>query len=180
MYLRRKKIMMKILKDIPGFERRKLHCIDCDEEVNKIILAGKLISELRSKYGTSVAYFSSRGYANEVEKYQEFCPQAVGRLYACDLKDHDVMHLCDSIEEMVDKKFVRAVIIDCLEDLDIDPDYYKGGIRAKRNEIKTNLFFLAAGCDIPVLLFCPLRKSHKYENDINPFAISILQQLQEP
>ena len=61
---------MKMKTDIPGFERGKLHCIDCGDELTKVFLAERLIAELRTKYCTSVAYFSTHGTAESVENLQ--------------------------------------------------------------------------------------------------------------
>ena len=170
---------MTILTDIPGFERRKLHCIDSNEDFSKVFIAGRIIGELRGKYATSVAYFSTRDTAMDIERLQESYSDLIGNLYAIDLEDRDVHKLCDMAAGMIEKKFVRAIIIDCLEGLEIGSTYYKGGVRAKRNEIKTNLYLLAASSNVPVLLFCPYRKSHKYDKEIYTFLADILPQMNQ-
>lgn len=167
--------MMKVLTDITGFERRKLHCIDCNDDLSKVFLAGKLIGELRSRYCTSVAYFSTRGTAKNIETLQEGYCGLVGSLYAENLENKDCLELCDRIEEMVSKRFVRAIIIDSIDGLDIRD--FEGGTRARRNEIKTNLYLLAVSCNIPILLFCPHRKNCKYDTGIDPLLADILPQM---
>ena len=57
---------------------------------------------------------------------------------------------------MVSKRFVRAIVIDCINGLDIRD--FDDGTRARRNEIKTNLYLLALSCNIPILLFCHIVK----------------------
>lgn len=169
-----------VFTDIPGFERRKLLCLHSHDDFQKILLASKIIGELRSKYCTSVAFFSTRGLAEYIERRQGGYTELTGSLYAENLEDRDVHRLIDRASEMVEKKFIRAIIIDCLEDLDIDTDYYKGGIRAKRNAIKSELYWLAAGCNVRVLLFCPYSKSRKYDGEaINPGFPEILPQLNQ-
>lgn len=170
--------MIKILTDIPGFEKGKLHCIDSSDNLAKVFLAASLIAELRRDYCTSVAYFSTRGTAKKIEELQEDHKDLVGALYAIDLTDNDLNGLCKAATELIEKKFVRAIVIDCLEGLDIKD--FDGGVRAKRNEIKSDLNFFAASYKIPALLFCPDRKGHKYGNkELNPYESHILQQMKD-
>lgn len=166
---------MKILTNIPGFERRKLHCIDCNNNFSKVLLAGKLIGELRSKYCTSVAYFSTRGTAKDIEAIQKDYSGLTGALYTENLKSRDCLELCDRIAEMAEKRFIRAIVIDSIEGLDISD--FEGSTRAKRKEIKTNLFLTAASCNIPILLFCPHRRSVEYDTSIDPLMVQILPQM---
>ena len=84
---------MTILTDIPGFKRGELHCIDSSDELAKILFAAKLIAELRSKYCTSVAYFSTHGTAESVENLQSEHSGLVGTLYAENLENND----CDAL-----------------------------------------------------------------------------------
>ena len=163
--------------DIPVFERGKLYCVDCNYEFTKVLFAGRLIAELRSKYCTSVAYFSTHGTAESVEDLQSDHSGLVGTLYAENLENNDCDALYKKAAEMIDKKFVRAIIIDCIEGLDIRN--LDGGIRAKRAEIKTCLDILAATKKVRVLLFCPYRKSVRYDRrELNPFS-EILTQLSD-
>lgn len=155
-----------MMTDIPGFRRRELFCIACNNGSLKILAADDIIAELRSKYCTSVAYFSTRGKSKEVETLQNSRSSLVGALYTEDLENNDCSALCDKITEMVERKFVRAIVIDCLEGLDIK-DFDDGGIRAKRNEIMTHLWFTAGYENVRILLFCPWRKSHEYKNRLD-------------
>ena len=170
--------MMKVLTDIPGFERRQLHCICSNDDLSKILFAGKLIGELRSKYGTSVAYFSTRSTSEAIEDLQGQYDNPVGKLYATDLENNDCMDLCRKIQEMVNQRFVRAVVIDCLEGLDLKE--FDGGVRARRDEIKTKLYMTAAACNIPILLFCPRSRSHKDKTEeYDAFMAEVLPQLRK-
>ena len=163
--------------DIPVFERGKLYCVDCNYEFTKVLFAGRLIAELRSKYCTSVAYFSTHGTAESVENLQSGHNGLVGTLYAENLENNDCDALYEKAAEMIDRKFVRAIIIDSIEGIDIRN--FEGGIRAKRTEIKTCLNILAATKKVPVLLFCPYRKSVQYDKKgLNPFS-EILPQLSD-
>ena len=168
---------MKLKTDIPGFERGKLHCIDCSDELTKVFLAERLIAELRSKYCTSVAYFSTHDTAESIENLQSDHSGLVGTLYAENLENNDCDALYEKAAEMIDRKFVRAIIIDSIEGIDIRN--FDGGIRAKRTEIKTCLNILAATKKVPVLLFCPYRKSVQYDKKgLDPFS-EILPQLSD-
>lgn len=150
---------MKLLKDIPGFEHGELHCIACSDKLDKIFFAGNLIAELRGRYCTSVAYFSTQGTAKEIEAFLQDRSGQVGALYAIDLEDKDCRALYERATEIIRKKFVRAIIIDCLEGLDITD--FDGGIRAKRKEIELEMHLLARTENVPVLLFCPKMKLKK-------------------
>ena len=168
---------MEMKTDIPGFERGKLYCVDCSYELTKVFFAERLIAELRSKYCTSVAYFSTHGTAESVENLQSDRSGLVGALYAENLENNDCDALYKKAAEMIDKKFVRAIIIDSIEGLDIRN--FDGGIRAKRAEIKTCLDILAATKKVRVLLSCPYRKSVQYDRrELNPFS-EILPQLSD-
>ena len=169
---------MTVLTDIPGFERGKLHCIDSSDELAKILFAAKLIAELRSRYCTSVAYFSTHGTAGNVEDIQSDYTGLAGALYAENLESNDCDDLYCKAVEMIDRKFVRAIIVDCIEGLDVKD--FKGGIRAKRTEIKTCLQMLAATKKVPVLLFCPGKKSRSAnQKELNPYLAEILPQMRD-
>lgn len=169
---------MTVLTDIPGFERGKLHCIDSSDELAKILFAAKLIAELRSRYCTSVAYFSTHGTAGNVEDIQSDYTGLAGALYAENLESNDCDDLYCKAVEMIDRKFVRAIIVDCIEGLDVKD--FEGGVRAKRNEIKTCLHILAATKKIPVLLFCPGKKSRSAnQKELNPYLAEILPQMRD-
>lgn len=169
---------MTVLTDIPGFERGKLHCIDSSDELAKILFAAKLIAELRSRYCTSVAYFSTHGTAGNVEDIQSDYTGLAGALYAENLESNDCDDLYCKAVEMIDRKFVRAIIVDCIEGLDVKD--FKGGIRAKRTEITTCLQMLAATKKVPVLLFCPGKKSRSAnQKELNPYLAEILPQMRD-
>ena len=169
---------MTVLTDIPGFERGKLHCIDSSNKLVKILFAAKLIAELRSRYCTSVAYFSTHGTAGNVEDIQSDYAGLAGALYAENLESNDCDDLYCKAVEMIDRKFVRAIIVDCIEGLDVKD--FEGGVRAKRNEIKTCLHILAATKKVPVLLFCPGKKSRSAnQKELNPYLAEILPQMRD-
>ena len=169
---------MEILSDIPGFERGMLYCINGSKDIPRVFFAAKLIAELRSKYCISVAYFSTRGTSKRIENLQSDYDGLIGALYTEDLNDGDFYELCVKAEEMVEKKSVRLIVIDGIEGLDVKG--FKGGIRAKREEIKTTLCWLAAGKQVRVLLFCPSRKSDKFaDKELNPFLREMLPQMQD-
>ena len=136
---------MKLLKDIPGFEHGELHCIACSDKLAKIFFAGNLIAELRGRYCTSVAYFSTQGTAKEIEAFLQDRSGQIGALYAIDLEDKDCRALYERATEIIRRKFVRAIIIDCLEGLDITLEMH----------------LLARTENVPVLLFCPKMKLKK-------------------
>lgn len=118
-----------------------------------------IIAELRGRYCTSVAYFSTQGTAKEIEAFLQDRSGLVGTLHAIDLEDKDCRALYERATEIIRKKFVRAIIIDCLEGLDITD--FDGGIRAKRKEIELEMHLLARTENVPVLLFCPSMKMKK-------------------
>lgn len=169
--------MTKIFKNIPGCECRELHCIDCDDNVSKIFFAAKLIADLRRKYCISIAYFSTHGTSKDIIGLHNLYNVHTGFLYAYDRENNNCIDLCNRISKMVNEKSVSVIIIDCIEGLDIkDSDR---GVRAKRNEIKTNLYILAASCNVAIVIFCPYRKSCKYDRVFDPFIPQVLPQMEE-
>ena len=90
---------MKLLKDIPGFEHGELICIACSDKLDKIFFAGNLIAELRGKYCTSVAYFSTQVTAKEIEAFLRDRSGLVGTLHAIDLEDKDL--LCEELGDLL-------------------------------------------------------------------------------
>ena len=170
-----KNMRYKKFEEIPGVFERGLNCIGCADR-DKAIFSAKLAVELCNEYNMTTAYFSTRGTAKEFEKlYYEGYSGRKGKIYAEDLEDTDCDKLCDKLDRLIKDGAIQSFIVDCLEDLDIQD--FKGGIRAKRSEIRTRLQFSTYGC--PAVLLCRPGKSLNPEECIQWLGRPLLYAMEE-
>ena len=102
-----------ILNQIPGFEIGAVEHIRAMDEVQTLFLVAQEVSELLNQWNTNVAFFSlscrSEGLKQLVEN-----KSAVARLFTVNQKNPDLNVILRKAQGKVNRKFVRAVVIEGL------------------------------------------------------------------
>ena len=102
-----------ILNQIPGFEIGAVEHIRAMDEVQTLFLVAQEVSELLNQWNTNVGAFLLSGRSEGLNLLVEN-KSAVARLYAVNQKNPDLNTILRKAQEMVNRKFVRAVVIEGL------------------------------------------------------------------
>lgn len=103
--------MAEIIYQIPGFENGCVQRIGCYTEERSLIVAAEHVSELLNKWNTNVAVFSLNGHGERLRELVKN-ESSFARLYTIDQKNHDIGIIIRKIKGLVNRKFVRAVLIE--------------------------------------------------------------------
>ena len=115
----KKRFMADYLEQIPGFEKGTVQCVCATDAEGALYLGAQMASDLLSKWFTNVAYFSLLCHA---EALQALVRNTAGftRLHAVNQKNPNLQVILNKAQGMVNRKFVRAVIIEGLPAPDPD------------------------------------------------------------
>ena len=102
-----------ILNQIPGFEIGAVEHIRTADEIQTLFLAAQEVSELLNQWNTNVAAFSLSGRSEGLKLLVEN-KSAVARLFTVNQKNPDLNVILRKAQGMVNRKFVRAVVIEGL------------------------------------------------------------------
>ena len=102
-----------ILNQIPGFEIGAVEHIRATDEVQTLFLVAQEVSELLNRWNTNVAAFLLSGRREGLNLLVEN-KSAVARLYTVNQKNPDFNVILRKAQGMVNRKFVRAVVIEGL------------------------------------------------------------------
>ena len=102
-----------ILKQIPGFEVGAVEHIRTADDVQTLFLAAHEISELLNQWNTNVAFISLSGRSEGLKLLVEN-KSAVARLYTINQKNPDLNVILRKAQGIVNRKFVRAIVIEGL------------------------------------------------------------------
>lgn len=129
--------MADYLEQIPGFEKGTVQCVCATDAEGALYLGAQMASDLLSKWFTNVGFFSLIGHA---EALQTLVQNTAGftRLHAVNQKNPDLGVILQKSQGIVNRKFVRAVIIEGLPEPDSD------GLRRLQKWAKE--------ADIPIIL----------------------------
>ena len=109
--------MAEIINQIPGFENGSVQRVSATDEVGALFLAAQMASDVLNKWNTNIAFFSlssrSKGLKALVDN-----KSTVARLYTVNQKNHDLNVILRKAKGMVNRKFVRAIVIEGLPELD--------------------------------------------------------------
>ena len=100
-----------MIYEIPGFENGCVQRFGCDTEDRSLTVAAKLVSELLNKWNTNVAFFSLTGHGERMADLVKN-ESSFARLYTVDQKNRDIRVIIRKAKGLVNRKFVRAVIIE--------------------------------------------------------------------
>ena len=107
--------MAEIINQIPGFENGRVHRVCAEDTEDALFLSAQMVSDLLNKWNTNVAFFSLTGCADTLEgMVQNESP--VARLYTVNQKNPELRIIINKAQGMVNRKFVRAVIIEGFQD----------------------------------------------------------------
>lgn len=102
-----------ILNQIPGFEIGAVEHIRTSDEVQTLFWAAQEISELLNQWNTSVAFISLSGRSEGLKLLVEN-KSVVARLYTINQKNPDLNIILRKAQGMINRKFVRAIVIEGL------------------------------------------------------------------
>ena len=105
--------MADYLEQIPGFEKGTVQCVCAADKESALYLAAQMVSDLLNKWYTNVAFISLIGHC---EALQALVQNKSGftRLFAVNQKNPNLLVILNKARGMVNRKFVRAVIIEGL------------------------------------------------------------------
>ena len=108
--------MAEIINQIPGYERGRLQRITATDEVSESFIVAQMAADLRKKWNTSVLCISLDGHKEAIES---LIPQenAVGRVYVLDQKNPEFEVVYRKATGIINRRFVRALIISGAERL---------------------------------------------------------------
>lgn len=102
-----------ILNQIPGFEIGAVEHIRTTDEVQALFLAAQEISELLNQWNTNVGFFSLSSRSEGLKALVDN-KSTVARLYTVNQKNPDLNVILRKAQGMVNRKFVRAIVIEGL------------------------------------------------------------------
>ena len=109
-----------IINQIPGFENDRVHCVCAEDAKGALFLSAQMVSDLLNKWNTNVAFFSLTGRADALEGMVQN-ESRVTRLYTVNQKNPELRVIINKAQGMVNRKFIRAVIIEGFPNLDQVP-----------------------------------------------------------
>lgn len=102
-----------IYYQIPGFETGAIEHIRTTDENQTLFLAAQEISELLNRWNTNVAFFSLSCRCEDLKQLVKN-ESATARLHTVDQKNPDLNVILRKAQGMVNRKFVRAIVIEGL------------------------------------------------------------------
>lgn len=141
--------MAEIINQIPGFEKGRVQRINATDAVSESFIVAQMAADLRKKWNTSVLCISLDGHKEAIES---LIPQekAVGNVYVLDQKNHDFEVVLRKATGIINRRFVRALIVSGAERLTTKT--YKDKPEKGREWIDLRLNGLAGGIGIPIIL----------------------------
>ena len=141
--------MAEIINQIPGYEKGRVQRISATDEVSASFLVAKMAADLRQKWYTSVLCISLDGHKEAIEA---IIPQdnSLARVYVLDQKNPTFEVVLRKAEGIINRRFVRALIISGAEKLNTRT--FKDNQDKERSWIVLRLGGLARGMNISVIL----------------------------
>ena len=109
--------MAEIIFQIPGFEKGYVQSVCSSDEAGAIYLAAQTVNDLLNKWNTNVAFFS---LSSRCEALQELvkADSCFAHLFTVNQKNHSLQVIIRKAKGMVNRKSVRAIVIEGLSELD--------------------------------------------------------------
>ena len=141
--------MAEIINQIPGYEKGRVQRINATDEVSESFIVAQMAADLRKKWNTSVLCISLDGHKEAIES---LIPQenAVGRVYVLDQKNPEFEVVYRKATGIINRRFVRALIISGAERLITRT--FKDKPEKGREWIDNRLSGLSGGIGLPVIL----------------------------
>ena len=141
--------MAEIINQIPGYETGRVQRINATDEVSESFIVAQMADDLRKKWNISVLCISLDGHKEAIES---LIPQekAVGNVYVLDQKNPTFEVVLRKAEGIINRRFVRALIISGAERLTVRT--FKDNPEKGREWIENRLKGLSGGMGLPVIL----------------------------
>ena len=141
--------MAEIINQIPGYEKGRVQRINATDEVSESFIVAQMADDLRKKWNTSVLCVSLDGHKEAIEA---LIPQenAVGRVYVLDQKNPEFEVILRKATGIINRRFVRALIISGAERLTTRT--FKDKPEKGREWIDNRLSGLSGGIGLPIIL----------------------------
>lgn len=141
--------MAEIINQIPGYEKGRVQRINATDEVSESFIVAQMAADLRKKWNTSVFCISLDGHKEAIES---LIPQenAVGRVYVLDQKNPEFEVVLRKATGIINRRFVRALIISGAERLTTRT--FKDKPEKGREWIGHRLNGLSRGIGLPIIL----------------------------
>ena len=121
-----------MIYEIPGFENGCVQRFGSETEERSLNVAAELISELLNKWNTNVAFFSLTGHGERMGDLVKN-ESSFARLYTIDQKNRDIRVIIRKAKGLVNRKFVRAVIIEGMSFEEEMPWCWLGKVAVSKN-----------------------------------------------
>ena len=141
--------MAEFINQIPGYEKGRVQRINATDEVSESFIVAQMAADLRKKWNTSVLCISLDGHKESIESLIPM-EKAVGNVYVLDQKNHDFEVVLRKATGIINRRFVRALIVSGAERLTTKT--YKDKPEKGREWIDLRLNGLAGGIGIPIIL----------------------------
>ena len=150
--------MAEIINQIPGYEKGRVQRISATDEVSESFIVAQMAADLRKKWNTSVLCISLDGHKEAIEA---LIPQekTVGSVYVQDQKNPDFEVVLRKATGIINRRFVRALIISGAERLTTKA--FKDRPEKGQEWIASRLDGLSGGMGLPVILV----EVHKDQSD---------------
>ena len=112
--------MAEIINQIPGFESGRVYSVCAADAEGALFLSAQMVSDLLNKWNTNVAFFSLTSRADTLEGMVQN-ESIITRLYTVNQKNPELRVIINKAQGMVNRKFVRAVIIEGIQHPDQIP-----------------------------------------------------------
>ncbi|MBO4465220.1 MAG: hypothetical protein J5748_00885 [Bacteroidales bacterium] len=141
--------MAEIINQIPGYEKGRVQHINATDEVSESFIVAQMADDLRKKWNTSVICISLDGHKEAIET---LIPQekAVGNVYVLDQKNPEFEVVFRKATGIINRRFVRALIISGAERLTTRT--FKDKPEQGREWIDNRLIGLSRGIGLPIIL----------------------------
>ena len=141
--------MAEIINHNPGYETGRVPRINATDEVSESFIVAQMADDLRKKWNISVLCISLDGHKEAIES---LIPQekAVGNVYVLDQKNPTFEVVLRKAEGIINRRFVRALIISGAERLTVRT--FKDNPEKGREWIENRLKGLSGGMGLPVIL----------------------------
>ncbi len=141
--------MAEFINQIPGYEKGRVQRITATDEVSESFIVAQMADDLRKKWNTSVLCISLDGHKEAIES---LIPQekSVGTVYVLDQKNPTFEVVLRKAEGIINRRFVRALIISGAERLTIKT--YKDSPEKSLEWINHRLNGLSGGIGLPIIL----------------------------
>ena len=141
--------MAEFINQIPGYEKGRVQRISATDEVSEAFIVAQMAADLRKEWNTSVLCISLDGHKEAIES---LIPQenAVGRVYVLDQKNPEFEVVLRKATGIINRRFVRALIISGAERLTTRT--FKDKPEKGREWIDLRLNGLSGGIGLPVIL----------------------------